>query len=577
MNKTSTIENRKLLEWTLEPSAERGIRFLSRTFLNKTDEWQYWSYESLAMLAWRAQDNLVQSGVRVGDVVGLALRTGPEFIGCFFGALLAGAVPSAIAPPATLQDPVRYSEHVSRLLSSMRPVCIVTEPELIQRFRTLALNAAVPMLNTPADLLGRGGGGMMMEHNPSDIAILQFTSGSTGSCRAIRVPFGALETNVTAIRQWLQWTETVPGASWLPLHHDMGLIGCLLTPIVSQCNQHLMDPEQFLRHPIEYIRCFGEYGAELTAIPNFGLDHIVRRVHADALAGMGFSRWRGIIVGGERLREQSFSSFHRLLSPFGFKKTSLLPAYGLAEATLAVTGVPLDQEWTEVSLNPVSIDTGARIVAGRDPLSSTILIGCGRPLAGVSIEITDGANRLLPEDHIGEIVVSGDSVAAGYAGGIAAPNFMDGVLRTGDAGFLHQGQLFVLGRLGDSLKVHGRSVYAEDVESALVRLGIPVHRMAALLGWHKAEPVAAVVLEHPAADWLLEAHSILRAQAAGAAIRVLEVPRGTIPRTSSGKIRRKELWHAFTAGDLELKAVTPWRSRARATPAAAGEIKESIC
>jgi acyl-CoA synthetase (AMP-forming)/AMP-acid ligase II len=226
----------------------------------------------------------------------------------------------------------------------------------------------------------------------------------------------------------------------------------------------------------------------------------------------------------------------------------------LAEATLAVSGLPLYEGWQQVEIDPDSVGL-ERFIVHTDqyfPGRSTV-IGCGRALAGVSISIESDSNQRLSDGQVGHIVVRGNSVADGYLEDAVdgqQTRFQDDGLRTGDIGFVQDGQLFVLGRLGDSLKVRGREVLAEDVECALATLGIPAHRAAALLGWHKGVPTAVVLLERPAANYISEAHSILRPRVGEANLLVLEVPQGIIRRTSSGKIRRRELWRAFCEGDI---------------------------
>jgi acyl-CoA synthetase (AMP-forming)/AMP-acid ligase II len=180
------------------------------------------------------------------------------------------------------------------------------------------------------------------------------------------------------------------------------------------------------------------------------------------------------------------------------------------------------------------------------------LIGCGRPLSGVSLAIQGTSGQELPHGHLGEIVVRGDSVAEGYLPPSAESDdaFTATGLRTGDIGFMEDGELFVLGRAGDSVKLRGRSLFAEDVESALATLGIPMHRAAALLGWHDGEPTVLVLLERPDAGWIERVRSLLRARIEEGHMVVQPVPPGTIRRTSSGKLRRRELWRMFCEGAL---------------------------
>jgi acyl-CoA synthetase (AMP-forming)/AMP-acid ligase II len=543
-----------LLGWLDRPSTDHGIRFAG-----PGDEWEFWSYDRLERASRRVAAGLLRAGIDENDAVGVAYGSTPEFVAGLFGTMLAGATPSPIAPPMPLQPMEPYRDHLTGILHSLRPAVMLAE----ERLHDLLRQAKVPghpLITSIASLtedLGDDG-----EPPPADsarLALRQFTSGSSGRARCVEITHGALRANVAAIRTWLRWTSEDSVASWLPVHHDMGLIGCLIAPVVSRSNLWLLPPEEFIRHPLRYLRCFGTEGAQLTAMPNFGLDHIAHKVPPEELAGMDFSRWRAVIVGAEHLDHGSFDRFHNLLAGRGLPRRSLRPAYGLAEATLAVTGLPLDEEWTGVCVEPGSLALGEPVTLSAHPDSAhpdvdqVVVVGCGRPLRGFSVTVAGKDGDTLPAGRIGEITVVGDSLAAGYLGDRpdAATRFAGGTLHTGDAGFVLDGQLFVLGRLGDSMKIRGRAVFAEDLEAALRAPGIPVRRVAAAMGSHAGVPTVVLVLEHAKPHWLKAARSIARKRTEGARLILLDVPRGAIPRTTSGKVRRHEIWRRYTAGELD--------------------------
>jgi len=538
-----------LVAWIAAPTVDRGIRFALAG-----DEWDVWSYARLALETRRVAAGLTAAGVRRGDVVCITARTGPAFVTAFFGSLLAGTTPAPVAPPFLFESAADYATHVARVLTAARPAIVVTESaEACDEIRTLPIDlprvdaiddvrAALPIDATVAAAAASA--------LPA-IGLLQFTSGSSASSRGVRVTCAALAANVTAIRTWLRWTEDVAFASWLPLHHDMGLIGALVCAVTGQRDLWLMQPAQFVRQPARYLRCFGRHGAALSVMPTFGLDHIIRRVTPSALAGCDFSRWHGLVIGAERVDASTLDRFTTLLAPFGFSRLALAPAYGLAEATLAVTGVPLDESWSAIDVAPASLSLGQDIVLAREGQPRETIVGCGRPLGGASIAIVDAAGAAVPDGRVGEIVVRGPSVAAGYADARngAATALADGTLITGDAGFVRDGQLFVLGRLGDSLKVRGRVVFGEELELAVAALGVPRARVAALLGVHHGQPTAVIVIErfHGSADAV---RALIRLHAGDVSGVVLDAPAGTIARTTSGKPKRRQLWHAFTSGTL---------------------------
>jgi acyl-CoA synthetase (AMP-forming)/AMP-acid ligase II len=529
-----TTHGSPLLAWLHDPSADRGIRFAQ-----PDGSWAFCPYPRLAEMARAAAAGLVSQGVRGDDVVALIGRSTPELVATFFGALLAGATPSPMAPPAAFQGQDAYAGHTRGVLRGTRPALVVADAELLEEL--VPVVAGVSRLACFDSLRGDGEVGAA----PAEIALLQLTSGSSGAARAVRIPRAALEANVAAIGRWLAWTPEAPFASWLPLHHDMGLVGGMICPVVNGGDLWLIQPEQFIRDPLRYLHCLGASGAQLSAIPPFGLDLAVRKVAPGALEGLDFSRVRGIVVGAERIRAETLERFHALLAPHGFRREALLPAYGMAEATLAITGVPLDTGWTAVTVDPASLVPGRAVRTGQE---GTVVMGCGVPLDGVTVSIVDESAAPLPDGHVGEITVRGVSLAAGYLG--ESP--LAGELRTGDGGFVLDGQLFVLGRLGDSIKVRGRVLFSEDLEGALGAVGASSQRIAVLLGSHQGAPTAVLLTEEPDPAWRADAVRLLRRQAEGARVAFVSVPRGGIARTSSGKPRRRPLWDAFVAGRL------PW-------------------
>jgi acyl-CoA synthetase (AMP-forming)/AMP-acid ligase II len=534
----------RLLEWLEDPSTNRGIYFA-----RPGDGWDLWSYARLAELTRRVAQGLTEAGIREEEVVCLALRSGPEFVATYFGTILAGGIPAPISPLSLLQDPLAYRAYLTDMLVQSRAALLVihryppvdpvagTFDTKVLRFDDIVAEAS--------DLKNRHTGG-------SELAMLQFTSGSSGSRRAIKVPFSALETNIEAIRRWLQWTPEDSFASWLPLHHDMGLVGAFLCSVVGGTNLWLLQTEHFVRSPVRYLRCFGATGAQLTVTPNFALDYISRKVRPEDLEGLDLSFWRGMVIGAERIDVRSLEAFCQLLAPFGFRRSVPLPAYGLAEATLAVTGLPIGEQWAAETVVASSLQMGSTVVnrAHTRELPNDTVVGCGRQLDHVSVSIMN-EGRTLPDGTIGEIVVAGGSVTAGYLEALDSPSsttFADGRLHTGDAGFLIAGQLFVLGRLGDGIKVHGRMVFAEDLEIALGAIGIPRRRVVVLLGFYEGRPTAVILCERLLRSLTKRVGEVLRSRIADATLLVLDAPKDTIVRTSSGKPKRRLLWSQFTAG-----------------------------
>lgn len=528
-----SIPDRALVEWLSEPSAERGLHFA-----DVGDSWNFWSYADLAELTLRTAEGLRARGVRQGDVVAIVQRSSPGFVAGLFGAIAAGATPCSIAPPFAFQRAADYQQHVSHLFNTAQPVLTICDENSIPSVGnvTAELGLASPVL---FDSLVASVSPASSPYPAAEFALLQFTSGSSGASRGVWVTNDALRANVTAMRRWLKWTPDLPGIAWLPVHHDMGLIGCLINIVTTGCDGWMLQPEDFIRSPLRYLRCISDQRVVLAAMPNFGLAYIVRKLKPADLEGLRFDSIRSVILGAERIDPQVLEAFEALLGPHGFDRKALLPAYGGAEATLAVTGLPLTEGWTTAS--PAGSSKDARIV------------GCGRPLEGVEVHIVNDDNEEVPDGVVGEIVVTGTSVATSYVGdphSASGTSIANGTLNTGDAGFIHEGQLYVVGRLGDGMKVHGQMVFAETLETHLHDSGIPQRRVAVLLGTHNGRPTGAVVLEKPDADWLPLAKKIMRESLPGVDLLVAELSRGGIAVTSSGKPRRRVMWGSLTDGPL---------------------------
>ena len=530
----------RLLDWLRNPPGDRGVRCLTES------GWRLCSYDALADRARRTAAGLACSGVGDGAVVTLVQRSGPEFVAALFGAILAGATPSPLAPPQLFQEAGAYAEQAGARLARSRPAVIVAAAEYRELLGPLADGCGARLVDP--ERLATAPPAPVAEPGAA-AALLQFTSGTSGQARGVRVSRAALEANVHAIARWLKMTGSDGTASWLPVHHDMGLIGCLITPIVMGGDLWLMSPEDFIREPLRYLRCFDGGRARLTAMPAFALSHMARRLPPEMLAGIDLSALRTIIVGAERIDADALAGFAALGARAGLAPTALRPAYGLAEATLAVTGLELGVRWRTVHVDPERLALGARL---REMESGVAVVGCGRPLAGVEVEVHGPAGERAENGTVGEIVVSGAGVADGYVDHDPdRPSRIEGGrLRTGDAGFRLDGELFVLGRLGDALKLRGRHVFAEDLEAALVRSGIAPHRLAVVLGEHRGAGVAVAVLEGAAGERADTAVRLLRRRIEHARIVVVDAPRGTVQRTSSGKPRRRHLWQQFAAGRL---------------------------
>ncbi len=543
------------MAWLDSPADDRGI-FLLPGRATSMAEPEFTSYLTIAQRAGAVCGNLFDLGVPNDACVLVMVAGGPGLIAAFYGVQSAGAVPSVMPPPPVIGPVAQHEQALRRSVSALNAALVVVDRGHCD-YAVQALGPAGTRVVALDDLLQ----GRPARRAASETALIQFTSGTRGEPRAVRIGHATLDNNVAAIRQWEGAGPLDAWASWLPMHHDMGLIGCMVVPVTGMNSVWLTSPQAFIQNPLPYLRTFGCGDATISAMPAFGLDRIVAKVDEEALQDMDLSGWRMVIVGAERIDPRTVRRFTALLAPRGLSQTAVTPAYGLAESTLAVTGGLAGDCWRQLRLRRAALRPGCAVEVIEDESSDAVgVVSCGQPLNGLRVDIEHPVEKSpLAEGYLGEIVVRGTSVAQGYLYD-DGDRLRNGILRTGDMGFLHEGQLYVLGRAGDSVKIRGGSVFAEDLELALRDHGIAAHRICVVLGTSDYGPVALAFLEAPDATEIQAVRDVLRGGSWGGRSEVIALDRGQIPRTTSGKQRRYQLWHAWNEQHQSL-AVSPQASR----------------
>jgi fatty-acyl-CoA synthase len=555
-------EEMAVTAWLSAPRPGRGVR-LARD----GGGWDLVEYSALATAAARVAASLAERGARPGDVVAIALPASRDGLAALFGTWAAGCVACLLPAPGYASGP-EYTAHVAAILRQARPVVTFGDADADALLSGVAPVRPVEYARLPLAPEAGGWAGR------TGVAAVQFTSGSTRQPRGIQLTWDNIAANIAVITRWCGWRDDDGVASWLPLNHDMGFIGCLLTAVARQGDLWLMRPDQFIREPGRWLSCLGHGGASHTAAPPFGYGYAARRVPPTQWAGLDLSGWRTAIVGAEAIDIDALRSFTAAAQGSGFSPGSFRPAYGLAENTVAVTAGAgaggraarvLRPDWRRMRFgSPVPVlETGDMFPGalgsagagsagagpgGAGPAGAGWLAGHGMPAAadGIGVCIADDDGAPLPAGTLGEIVVSGTSVAAGYLG--EAP--WDGTLRTGDAGFVYDGDLYVLGRMGDSLKLRARSVYVEDLE-VKAKAAAGFDRLTVVGVTDGGAPGVAVFGEAEAGPWAGQVTETLRAELGPEPeIVVIAGPRGLIRRTSSGKPRRREMWRLWSAGEL---------------------------
>jgi acyl-CoA synthetase (AMP-forming)/AMP-acid ligase II len=471
-----------------------------------------------------------------GSPVAVALSNTRACCAVLVGAIAAGQPLLSVPMPPRGADLDWYSRFVQRICASSGASTLLLDAAL--------LPAIPPMENVELlsfdDALTLRGPGVA---DPAAFTLTQFTSGSTSDPRGVVLSSDKVVANLRALLDWLQPGPGDGGCTWLPLSHDMGLIGTLLCALAAAGDEWsrggnlvVMTPRGFLRNPARWLAACEEYGSTIIAAPNYGYEMAARRrgsVH-------DLQRLRVCIAGGEPIRASSLERFARTFADSGFNPTAFCPAYGMAEAALAVTGTPTSASWQMAEIETGPDEAG----------SASMVVSSGPPLAGYDVRITGPG--------VGEILVKGPSIADRYADGAPVAD-ADGWFRTRDLGLLRDGELYVLGRTDDVFFVGGRNIYALDVEAYAgevtgVRDGrvVAVPENGALTLVAECEPDFCDRASAHRLARELSQHILTRVGMAPR--RVLLAPRNKLPLTSSGKVRRRPLQAALQASQLEILA-----------------------
>jgi acyl-CoA synthetase (AMP-forming)/AMP-acid ligase II len=588
----------RLRHWALDRAHQRAFTFVDFTGPGSAGRHRTLTWSQLYA---RAQAIAAQVGAvaRPGERAALLLPQGLDYVASFLGCLLARVIAVPLFPP----DLPGHESRIAAVLEDCEPACVLLAPDGM----AAALGSACgPLLaRVPVVPIGAGGpvaaraplaAGVSRDSatiDPDELAYLQYTSGST------RTPAGVMISHRNVVANALQGiaafgTTSGPTTSvgWLPLFHDMGLVLSIAEPLVAGFPSVLMDPVAFLERPERWLRLLGAYPGALSAAPNFAYDYCAARVGAELLPGLRLDRVRALLNGSEPVRADTVRRFQRAFAGAGLRPESQCPSYGLAEATVFVATDGPDDVPRGVLCSRAALAEG-RIVevcgsggtdgdAEVDTDASTELMSCGAPV-GQELRIADPQTQAaLPDGRVGEILLRGPNIGLGYwkraqqsaevfgARLLGADRPDDAGerpwLRTGDLGAIHEGRLLVTGRLKDLLIVDGRNHYPQDVEESLqaaldcVRQGrVAVFAVPGAAGDAGGELVVAVA-EHrrglePDGPLRDEAERAARARistAHGVRLdRLVLVPPGTVPRTSSGKVSRSACRGAFLRGEYE--------------------------
>jgi acyl-CoA synthetase (AMP-forming)/AMP-acid ligase II len=543
------------------------------TFLDLHERELHLRWAEIRARARRVAASLETMGIRPGDRVAVILRTEPAFVDALFGTLLAGAVPVPLYPPVRLGRMDEYLSAAARMVR-VSGARLVLANGAVRRLLGEVVARARPELGCRSvEGLEQTGRELERAVDPGDLALVQFSSGSTVDPKPVALTHVSLVSQTAAILDLVRPTPDDKLVSWLPLYHDMGLIGCLLGAASYPGPLVLIPPEHFLARPALWLRALARHRGTISAAPSFAYAYAAERVRDEDLEGLDLSQWRIALDGAEPVAAEVLRRFAARFARFGFDARALMPVYGLSEAALAVTFTPRRDGWRSRRLDPVALASRGEVEEGRREVVSV-----GAPIPGVEVEVRGASGEVLPERRLGRVFVRGASVMRGYLGQpeATARALRGGWLDTGDLGFVEAGELYVHGRAKDVVILRGANHAPDELEAPLQAVAGIRSGCAVAVGFDPDDAGEELLLlaertGRPGEDAAVE-EAARRAVLERTGVRphaVVLLPPGTLPRTSSGKMRRGEALRRYLAGELapprQVTALAVAREMARST------------
>ncbi len=558
-----------------EPS--RGYRFVSESGVPGFDSGagaseETFSYTAVEHVSARFGGALQALGLRKGDRVALILPNNDDFVLCFLGAIRAGIIPVPIYPPMALGALQAYLDNTRHIVAKSGARALVTSAKIKRLLGTV--QAACPALEQVVAIEGIREAGEPLKPETitlEDVAFLQFTSGSTSRPKGVTLTHGNLAANIKCIMEdGLRMGASDVGVSWLPLYHDMGLIGFVLAPLYHRTPIVFLPALLFLKRPVTWFQAMTRHRANVAYAPNFAYALCVKRIKPVDLEGIDLESWTRAGCGAEPIRAETLEGFADAFARVGFRRDALLPSYGMAESSLAISFSELYQGLKTLSVHaPTLWEKGEVRVVPESDEDAVRLVSCGPEFPEHTIRIFDpddaSGEQPLPEGRVGEIRIAGPSVMRGYWEDAERTHeaFVGRFLRTGDLGFLHEGHIFICGRSKEVVIVNGRNYYPQDLEWEASKVsGVRKGNVIAFgardpsgLERDRERVVMALEVQEPerlrnAAALLAEVRKAVQEGVGLTLDDAVALPPGALPKTSSGKLQRAKTRELYETGEL---------------------------
>jgi acyl-CoA synthetase (AMP-forming)/AMP-acid ligase II len=509
------------------------------------------------------------------------IYSGEDFAACFFGVLIAGGVCVPAEPPFFLHKVEAFVERFSKVVESSgsRFVVAANGARLVAEGLSRKVTS-VQSVVSPSELMSSEQliDDSDIHSSPSEIAFLQYTSGSTGEPKGIAISHRCVISNVHAIGDALGARPDEVTVSWLPLFHDMGLIGCLLTAMYWGTPLVMITPQHFVKRPEIWLQAITKYRGTVSPAPNFAY-RLCSKLPDESVNGIDLSSWRSAMNGAEAVCSKTIEEFENRFRSMGFREEATLPVYGLAESTLAVSFPPQGRRAPVVMFDTDSLGRGHLVEVDEQTEGQLVtqMVSVGMPVMGLEVKVVMPNGISAAAGEIGELFIRGGSVMEGVwlDQAVSQSNMFEGWLPTGDLAGIHRDEIFIVGRQKDLIIQSGRNIYPEDIEGAIREVssirkgGVVVFSAPSSEGGDSDERIVAIVevdKRGDSKDLAAEIAQSVQSKTGSTLDDIVLVPPKTVCKTSSGKVRRGENRERYISGELNQSSSSLWKIGTTVTP-----------